>query len=95
MEITVKWFNDSFNIGLSAKEGAEEFLSVKGCRLVETGGKAFIGFPAKKNEQTGKYWNHVWASDKFQAAVIEKAKAAKPSSRKPPKSDEQDDDCPF
>lgn len=81
MHITVKWFNDSFNIGLASKEGADEFLSIKGCRIKEYDGKEFVSFPSTKNEKTGKWWNHAWASDKFQAAVIAEARKSMPGQR--------------
>lgn len=96
MEITVKWFNDSFNVGLASKAGAEEFLSIKGCRIKEYDGKTFVGFPAQKNEKTGKWWNHVWASDKFQSAVIEKALEGRPNNpRSNPAPPDEDSDIPF
>lgn len=97
MHITVKWFNDSFNVGLCSKEGSEEFLSIKGCRLKEYDGKRFVGFPAQKNEKTQKWWNHVWASDKFQAAVIDAAEAAMPKQAAKPASklDDDEDSIPF
>ena len=97
MEINIKWFGDSFNIGLASKAGAEEFLSIKGCRLKTHEGKEFVSFPSTKNQQTGKYWNHCYGSDKFQAAVIEKAKAAKPEAqaRNPRDPSNINDDIPF
>ena len=96
MHITIKWFNDSFNVGLAAREGAEEFLSIKGCRIKEANGKTFVSFPSQKSEKTGKWWNHVWASDKFQAVVIEKAEAEKPTKRASnPTPPQFDDDIPF
>lgn len=94
MHVTVKWFGESFNVNLHAKEGVEEFLSVKGCRVKEHDGKEFVAFPSQKNEKTGKWWNHVWANEKFQAAVIAEAKKAK----SPPKdggASTMDDDIPF
>ena len=103
MHITIKWFNDSFNVGLAAREGAEEFLSIKGCRIKEANGKTFVSFPSQKSEKTGKWWNHVWASDKFQAAVIERAREAapKPQSAQQTKDgrkntfDDMSDDIPW
>lgn len=93
MHVQVKWFGDSFNVGLCAKEGAEEFLSIKGCRIKEYNGKQFVAFPAQKNEKTGKWWSHAWASDKFQAVVIEKAEASKQKARSNPAP--ADEDIPF
>jgi hypothetical protein len=96
MHITVKWFNDSFNINLHSKEGVDEFLSIKGCRIKSHDGKEFISFPSTKNEKTGKYWNHAWGSDKFQAAVISEAKKSIPSAGKRDGGvTEMADDVPF
>jgi len=94
MHIKIVWFNDSFNIGLASKEGADEFLSIKGCRLKEHEGKEFISFPSQKNEKTGMWWNHVWGSDKFQSVVIEAAKMAKPG-KDPKDVSDIDNDLPF
>ena len=95
MHISVKWFNDQFNVNLHSKEGEPEFLSIKGCRIKSHEGKEFVAFPSTKNAQTGKWWPHAWASDKFQVAVIEAAKKA----QQPPKSardlSDIDDDIPF
>lgn len=84
MHVTVKWFGEQFNINLHSKDGASEFLSVKGCRIKEHDGKEFIAFPSQKNEKTGKWWNHVWATDAFQAHVIPIARAAQPKDQKQP-----------
>lgn len=68
----------SFNVNLCSSEGAEAFLSVKGCRIVEGSKGAFVSYPSRKLD-SGKYWNHVWASDKFSDAVLKKAQeGAKP-----------------
>lgn len=84
MDIRIKHFDGkyhSFNVGLASNEQAEEFLSIKGCRIVNGKDGEFVSWPATKNESTGKYWNHVWANDKFASAVLEKAKASRPSSQ--------------
>ena len=84
MEIQVKWFEGkypSFNIELATKSGNEPFITIKGCSLREHNGKEFISFPAKKME-SGKYWQHVYASDDFQRVVIEKAKVSMPKQEK-------------
>ena len=96
MHIKVIWHGESFNIGLASKEGKDEFLTVKGCRLKTHDGKEFISFPSQKNEKTGKWWNHVWGSDDFQAAVIEAAKMAQPQEKKDPRDvSDIDSDLPF
>jgi hypothetical protein len=95
MHITVKWFGDQFNINLHVKEDVEEFLSIKGCRILEHNSKPFIAFPAQKNEKTGKWWNHVWANEKFQAAVIELARKEKQLAKDPKDVSDIDSDIPF
>lgn len=94
MEISVKWFGDNFNVGLASKAGGEEFLSIKGCRIVNGSNGPFISYPAKKQD-TGKYWNHVWASEKFNSAVLAKAQAGQPSSKPAKRLEEEDSDIPF
>jgi hypothetical protein len=100
MNVTVKWFNDNFNVILASKDGAEPFLEVKGCRIVDGKNGPFVSWPSKKNEQTGKYWNHVYGSEKFNAVVLSKAQASMPSQKAPQRSraaasDDQDMDVPF
>lgn len=103
MQINIEWFDGKypqFNVSLASKEGVEPFLTVKGCRIVDGSKGEFVSWPATKNENTGKYWNHVWASEKFAAAVLEEAKKAQ---KKPQPKDaawragarEQDSDIPF
>jgi hypothetical protein len=95
MHITVKWFNDAFNINLHSKEGVDEFLSIKGCRIAQYEGKEFVSFPATKGNN-GKFWRHAWGSDKFQAAVIAEAKKSMPSAGKRDGGvTEMADDVPF
>ena len=98
MKITVEHFpgtHPQFNVSLASAEGKEPFLTVKGCRIVDGTKGEFVSWPATKNEKTGKYWNHVWASDAFNAAVLQAAKdaAPKPANRKP--APVEDDDIPF
>jgi hypothetical protein len=101
MEITVQWFNDQFNVGIASKEGREPFLSIKGCRIVDGQKGAFVSWPATKNQSTGKYWSHAWASDDFNAVVLEKAQASAPSRKsaagagRSNKKEEDDSSIPF
>ena len=82
----------SFNINLHSEEGAEAFLSIKGCSI-KTGGKGeFLSYPARKKED-GTWWKHVWGNDKFNASIIKKAQQDKPVAKAKPKLD--DDDLPF
>lgn len=98
MEITIKWFDGKypqFNIELASRPGNDPFITIKGCSLREHEGKEFVGFPYKKLD-SGKYWNHVYASDDFQRVVIEKAKENMPQKSKPDHNDAGiDDDIPF
>jgi DNA-binding cell septation regulator SpoVG len=97
MNIDIEWHNDQFNVNLASKPGAEAFLSIKGCRIVNGAKGDFISYPARKNEQTGKYWNHVWASDAFNRAVLEKAQASAPKAPAKSRQAEEFDDSsiPF
>jgi hypothetical protein len=101
MEISVQWFNDQFNVGIASKEGAEPFLSIKGCRIVDGSKGPFVSWPATKNQSTGKYWSHCWASDKFNAVVLSKAQASMPSrssaagAGRSNKKEEDDPSIPF
>lgn len=78
MHIAIEHHNDQFNVNLSSKEGAEAFLSIKGCRIASGREGEFVSYPATKNQSTDKWWRHVWASDKFSHAVLEKYHATKP-----------------
>lgn len=96
MHITIEWHDKNFNINLHSTPEKDAFLSVKGCRLVGEGDKRFIGFPAKKNEESGKWWNHVWGSDAFQKMVIQLAEKSKPKAKPTGSSfDDMDDDIPL
>lgn len=97
MEILTTWHGEQFNIELASKEGAEPFLSVKGCRIVDGSKGAFVSFPATKNATTGKWWQHAWGSERFNAAVLEKALASRPSPTRSPRGQaaSQDEDIPF
>ena len=79
MHIGATWFNDSFNVELSSVAGKEAFLVIKGCRLVQGQKGEFVSFPAKKLE-SGKYWNHCYASEAFQVAVIDAAQKSRPAA---------------
>ena len=81
MKIKVEWMSDGrqFNVSLASGEGKQEFLAIKGCRIVSGTDGDFIGWPATKNENSGKWWRHVWGSDAFGAAVIEEARKTQPA----------------
>jgi hypothetical protein len=95
MHISVKWFGESFNVNLHSKAGAEEFLSVKGCRIKDHDGKQFLAFPSSKNEKTGKWWNHAWGNEAFQSEVIRIAKATKGEAKSARDVSDIEDDIPF
>lgn len=87
MHITIEHFSGqypSFNINLHSKPGSEAFLSVKGCKIVNGQNGAFVSYPSRKNEQTGKYWNHAWGSEAFNAEVLRLAQDGAPASPPPP-----------
>ena len=81
MNVTITWHGDNFNVELASKEGAEAFLSIKGCRLIDGQKGPFVSYPSRKNEQTGKWWSHVWGSEKFNAVVLSKAQATMPKQQ--------------
>lgn len=97
MHISVKWFDDKFNFSLHANAQADEFLTVKGCRIVDGSKGRFVSGPSSKM-QNGNYWNHIWLNQKFAQAVLEKAEEAKPREQKqaaPSGGDFDDSDIPF
>ena len=86
----------SFRVNIASKEGAEPFLTIKGCKMIDGQKGRFISFPAKKNEKTDKWYAHVWASDKFQDAIKDAYDDAmpKPAARVEQKNID-DDSVPF
>lgn len=87
MQITIEHFSGqypSFNINLHSKPGSEAFLSVKGCKIVNGQNGPFVSYPSRKNEQTGKYWNHAWGSEAFNAEVLRLAQEGAPAPRPAP-----------
>tara|TARA_R110000868_G_scaffold349295_1_gene610596 strand:+ start:142 stop:477 length:336 start_codon:yes stop_codon:yes gene_type:complete len=90
MIITIHHFTGtypSFNICLHGVEGAEPFLTIKGCRIVEGNNGPFVSYPATKNEKTGKWWGHVYGGDKFNAEVFRLATQQTPRPRQAPSHD--------
>ena len=72
MNITIEHFSGkypSFNVALASAAGKEPFITIKGCRVVDGSKGRFVSWPATKQD-SGKYWNHVWASEGFAAAVL-------------------------
>jgi DNA-binding cell septation regulator SpoVG len=100
MQIDIEWFNDQFNVKIASERGREPFLTVKGCRIVSGTKGPFVSWPSTKNEKSGKWWSHVWASEQFADVVLSKAQASMPSQKAPQRSraaasDDQDMDVPF
>jgi hypothetical protein len=62
---------------LHSEEGAEAFLSIKGCSIKDSAKGQFVSYPARKKDD-GTWWKHVWASDKFNASIIKKAQQSAP-----------------
>jgi DNA-binding cell septation regulator SpoVG len=88
MKIAIEHHNDQFNVALSSGEGKEPFLTIKGCRVVDGAKGRFISFPSRKLD-SGKYWNHVYASEGFQAAILAELDKGQPKRRS------RDDEPPF
>lgn len=108
MKVTIKWHEGkypSFNVSLHQAEGQEPFLEVKGCRIMQSNKGEFVSWPATKNEKTGKWWNHCYASEAFNDHVKALAKASMPQQAPQQETvrqasvagsfDDFDDDIPF
>ena len=102
MKISVKHFAGqypSFNVSLASSEGSEPFIEVKGCRIVNGSNGEFVSWPSRKQED-GKYWNHVYASEAFNNAVLREAKKSAPAPAPKPRQttgtgfDNMDNDGP-
>lgn len=84
MEITIDHHGDQFNINLHSAAGADPFLTVKGCRIVQGSKGPFVSYPARKMEN-GKYWWHVYGGEKFNEHVLRLASGGAPSRPPPPR----------
>lgn len=94
MNINIVWHDRQFNVELASQEGKDPFLTIRGCRIASGKNGNFVSFPATKNESTGKWWNHVYASDAFSAKILELAEAERPAPSKKT-SNHEDDDIPW
>lgn len=97
MEITIEHHEKSFNVAIASAPGKEPFIVIKGCRIANGSKGEFVSWPATKNESTGKWWNHVYANEKFSDVVLSKVREAE-KNRRPQKSHapvEDDSDIPF
>jgi DNA-binding cell septation regulator SpoVG len=96
MEVSIKWFDGqypSFNIMLASAAGKEPFLEIKGCKIVDGQKGPFISYPSRKMDN-GKYWNHVYGSDLFNATILSKAQESMPR-KNTHRSSIPDDDGPV
>lgn len=100
MHFSVKWFDGkypSFNLSFHKKEGDKEFFSVKSCRIASGSNGEFVSYPSQKKDD-GKYWNHAWGDDAFNAYVLKLANDSRPSRNDTPqqsKSADFEDSIPF
>lgn len=90
MKISIEHHNDQFNVALASGEGKEPFLVIKGCRVKDGDKGRWISFPARKLD-SGKWWNHVYASEGFQAAILAELDKGQPKRQQR----NHDDDPPF
>lgn len=99
MNIKIEHHGEQFNVALSTPNADEPFITIKGCRLVNGSNGPFVSWPARKQDN-GKWWNHVYASEKFAAAVLSaynKSQAEAPRARPAPSraTAHDDSDVPF
>lgn len=95
MEIQIEHISGqypSFNIGLASKPGSNPFMTIRGCQVKEGQKGRFISFPARKNENTGKWWAHVTASPEFQEAVLKEHDKGVPAKQS---AKQEDSDVPW
>lgn len=85
MKVSIQMHGDQFNVQLSAAAGQDHFLAIKGCRIVQGKEGPFVSFPARLQD-SGKWWNHVWASEGFQAAILKAHNEAAAKENKPAKA---------
>lgn len=93
MEIRTIWQQGqypSFNLELASEAGRDAFLVLKGCQIKDGPNGPFVSVPSKKNESTGKYWNHAYLADKFSAIVLSKAQESQQRTEPPARKPSQD-----
>lgn len=93
MPIVIEHHNDQFNVGMTQGEGKEPYLVIKGCRVREGNKGRFISWPASKTERG--WWNHVYATEAFQTAVLNAYDASKPKAAPKRAPAPADDEIPF
>lgn len=98
MKINITNYNAerrTFNVELASKDGAEPFLIIRDCRVMDGANGRFVSYPARKMD-SGKWWNHVRGSDAFNSAVLTAVETVAPKDAPPSaKSTQADDDAPW
>lgn len=100
MHIAIEWRDGAkwptFKIILAKVEGAEPFLEIKDCRLIDGKNGQFVSYPARKDDK-GKYWPYLYGGEAFNAHVVKLAQAAMPQTSRPRREPRIDDDSdiPF
>lgn len=100
MYISVEWKEGkypSFNVSLHAKEGTDAFFVIKSCSIMKGQKGDFVKYPSVKM-QNGNWFNYVYATEKFNEAVLAKARESMPESGQAPKGksvQDMDDDLPW
>jgi DNA-binding cell septation regulator SpoVG len=97
MHINIEWRTGkypSFNIHLATKEGKDAFMTIRGCKIIESEKGQFVSFPSRKMDD-GKYWNHVWSSKDFNDHVLNLALESQPKEESRSSKDDDSDDIPF
>ena len=100
MHIGIEWFttgNPQFNVSIASAPDREPFIVIKGCRIFSGKDGDFVSWPATKNDKTGKWWNHVYASPAFATKVLEEAQSTQPKQApaKSRRSVDDPDSVPF
>jgi hypothetical protein len=106
MQIIITWSETSqyprFDVELASTPTSDPFIKIRGCGLMKkkSDNSEFVSWPSTKNQTTGKYWNHVYGSDAFNAAVLAEAKKTQPAavparSAAAPAADPFDGEIPF
>ena len=80
----------SFNVNLHSSKDAEPFLEIKGVAIRQGGKGPFLSWPATKNQQSGKYWNHCYGSEAFNAHVMQLAQVEDPKPAPRPRLEAPD-----
>ena len=100
MEISIEWRDGkypSFNVSLASKAGVDPFITIKGCSIIQGSKGEFVKYPSKKMDN-GNWFNYIYANEKFNSVVLEKAKAAQVTRTKAPAGkavQDMEDDIPW